>query len=151
MFSRMIWLGAGSKQQTSVMTSQDVADSLSVKVDPLDSGSEIATVPLHDDRIFSPVVVLVLDLHRHFQLPVEIAVWVQHRAWRLSTRVDKNRKALLPSTHDIAVPAEYLRQTANDDVGVRQHMHIQEISNSLVHHNGEAVLGRQLSDPLQIR
>lgn len=46
----------------------------------------------------------------------------------------------VPSSHYVTVAAKHLCQAADDDVGVRQHVDVQEVADRLVDDNEEVVL-----------
>jgi hypothetical protein len=55
-----------------------------------------------------------------------------------------------PSPHDIAVTTEDLGQTADNHVGVREHIDIDEVSDGLIHDHRKVVLVCQGSDSFQV-
>lgn len=55
-----------------------------------------------------------------------------------------------PAAHDVGLPREHLRQTADNDVGVLEDINIDEIADRLIHDNKEVELVSQLAEFGQI-
>ena len=103
-------------------------------VDALDARDEVAAVALEEDGVFGPVVVLVLGAPGRLECVVQGPVRVQDGG----------------AAHDVAVAAEGFGQAAHHDVGVRQHVDVDEVADRLVDHDGEAVRIGEPTDARQV-
>ena len=84
------------------MCTQHIADGFGVCADAFDSRHEVAAVALKENRIFSPVVVLVVFCPLLFKELVVLGFGVEHES----------------SAHDVAVSTEDFGETANHNIGI---------------------------------
>lgn len=60
-------------------------------------------------------------------------------------------KRTSPPSHDITCSAEYLGETGDDDIRIRQHIHVDEGPYRLVTDHCEMILIRKAADAMQVR
>jgi hypothetical protein len=56
----------------------------------------------------------------------------------------------IPPSHDVAVAAEHLRQTADDHIRILQNVDVDKITDRLIDYYAEIVLVGQLAYPLEV-
>jgi hypothetical protein len=89
------------------------------------------------------VIVFVVFFPGALEEGVVLCFGVEHETGIVSRALQNEMKAsgkYSPSTHNITVSAEYLGQTANDNVRILQNIDIDEVANCLIYYYAEIVL-----------
>ncbi len=121
---------------------EEVAYCFGVCVDDAHAALEVARVALHEYGVLVEVEILEGRCEVGFQGGVVASLRVQDETVDNSAYAQIPNRNNVPAAHDIGRPAEHLGQTADQDVSVGQHLHVDEIANSLIDDNQEVVFVR---------
>lgn len=132
------------------MRKEDLAYSLSIRVDAFDARYIVAAIAFKDDAVLGPMMVFIFFVPRSFEFLIGWCFRVENETNR-SKELFVSMSLHLPSTHHVAVPTENFRQTADDDVCIGKHVDIKEVAYCFVDNHAEVVFVCQFSDTFDVR